>query len=181
MLIQKRVQDVGKKIWEIIFLPWLKFVTSKRNSTAKRLKFQVNSTDKYPILHPLNFITTFFLIFPPKYQQIESVSGGLAPESWSLELVEIEGKETDGLTFILDTCRQLRSTLIDLSGKFFGLTDNDGHRLIDFCVPALKVFNVEMANSLLHECFIPNLPDALVNNADHIVESQEDEVPKVMV
>ena len=38
---EKRVQAVGKKIWEVIFQPWLKFVTSERRPLGKNLKFQV--------------------------------------------------------------------------------------------------------------------------------------------
>ena len=99
-----------------------------------------------------------------------------ASDSWRLELVEIEGKESDGITFIVDTCRDLKSTLMDLSTRFFGLCDSENHRLIDFCVPALNIFNMELASALLNGCFIPNLPDALINNVENIVESREDEV-----
>nr|CDS24675.1 zw10 protein [Echinococcus granulosus] len=149
---EKRVQNVGEGIWKLLFVPWLKFVTSERNSTSKHLKFNIDES-----------------------------SGKDSQQFWHLELIEVDAKDVDGLTFILDTCRQLKSTMLDLSTKFFGLSVDDSRRLIDLCVTASKIFNMEMAKSLLEGCFLPNLPDALTSPDDNTVECREDDISKFIL
>ncbi|KAL5105852.1 hypothetical protein TcWFU_006736 [Taenia crassiceps] len=149
---EKRVQNVGEGIWKMLFVPWMKFVTSKRNSISKHLKFNVTESSV-------------------KDSQV----------FWHLELIEVDGKDVDGMSFILDACRQLKSTLRDLSTKFFGLSIDDNHRLIDVCVARSKIFNMEMAKSLLEGCFLPNLPDALTSTSDDTVECHEEDFSKLIL
>lgn len=111
--------------------------------------------------------------------QVNESSGKDSRVFWHLELIEVDGKDVDGMTFILDACRQLKSTLRDLSTKFFGLSIDDGHRLIDVCVVKSKIFSMEMAKSLLEGCFLPNLPDALTSTSDDTVECHEEDFSKV--
>ncbi|VDM33126.1 unnamed protein product [Hydatigera taeniaeformis] len=148
---EKRIRDTGDGIWKLLFVPWMKFVTSERNSTSKHLRFRINeSTGKDPQVF------------------------------WHLELIEVDGKEVDGMTFIFDTCRQLKSTMRDLSTKFFGLSIDGSHRLIDVCVAESKIFDMEMAKGLLEGCFLPNFPDALASTNDDTVQYNEDDFSKVM-
>ncbi|KAL5971856.1 hypothetical protein TSMEX_000404 [Taenia solium] len=149
---EKRIQNVGEGIWKLLFVPWMKFVTSKRNSTAMRLKFNVNES-----------------------------SGKDSEVFWHLELIEVDGADVDGMTFILDACRQLKSTLRDLSTKFFGLSVDDSHRLIDVCVAKSKIFSIEMAKSLLEGCFLPNLPDTLTSTSDDTLGCHEEDFSKLIL
>ncbi|VDD81792.1 unnamed protein product [Mesocestoides corti] len=157
---QMRIENVAEEIWKQMFIPWLESISGKIDSRTSHLRFNV--TEDLSLDHA---------------------------EIWCLELVSIDGEDLDSTenigkestAVIQDVCRQLTNALRDLDNHLFGLSDGTGSRLIDYCVPAVDVFNVELARRLLDDFLTPNLPTAAVVADNGVLQVVDDETSKFIL
>ncbi|VDL63303.1 unnamed protein product [Hymenolepis diminuta] len=148
---KKLVQPTGKGIWEVIFMPWLNFITSKTANEGQNIILNIDQS------------------FAAENEEL-----------WCLQLLSIEDEHKGGLNLIYNSCEGLKSTIEKLSGKFFGLKCESDYLLIDFCRSSPGPFNMQLAEQLVESCFLPNLSSSLTSVNGSIVECDEEAVSKIL-
>nr|CDS27808.1 centromere:kinetochore protein zw10 [Hymenolepis microstoma] len=149
---EKLVQSTGRRIWEVIFMPWLNYITSKKKDEQQDIILNVDQS------------------FSAENEEL-----------WRLQLLSIEDEHKHGLNLIYDSCESLKSTLEKLSAVFFGLRCESGRLLIDFCRSSPGPFNMQLAEPLVEGCFLPNLSSSLTSSNESIVECDEEAVSKILL
>ncbi|VDN99721.1 unnamed protein product, partial [Rodentolepis nana] len=150
--IEKLVQSTGRRIWEVIFMPWLNYITSKKMDDHQNIILNVDQS------------------FSSEKEEL-----------WCLQLLSVEDEHKDGLNLIYDSCESLKSAFEKLSAVFFGLRCEGDRLLIDFCRSSPGPFNMQLAELLVESCFLPNLSSSLTSLNESIVECDEEAVSKILL